>query len=82
MLIKVVFWIVIVLQVLLALGVTALVLLQKGRDAGLSGAVAGGGQQVFGKKRGQDEVLARYTTILAISFGITSLVLTYLSPRM
>lgn len=78
---KALFWVVVVVHALLSILLTAVVLLQKGRDAGLSGAIAGGAQQVFGKKKGQDEVLARYTTVLAILFGITSLLLTWLGSK-
>ena len=68
----------IVVHVLVALGLIATVLLQSGKAAGLSGAIAGGAEQVFGKKKGMDEILGRITTGLAIAFMITSISLTLL----
>ena len=41
-----------VLHVLASLGIIAVVLLQSGRAAGLSGAIAGGAEAMFGKRRG------------------------------
>lgn len=68
----------IVVHVLVALGLIATVLLQSGKAAGLSGAIAGGAEQVFGKKKGMDEILSRVSTGLAIAFMITSISLTLL----
>lgn len=58
----------IVIQVLISLGLIATVLLQSGKSAGLSGAIGGGAEQFFGKKKGIDEVLSKATTVLAIAF--------------
>ncbi len=66
----------IVIHVLVAFGLIATVLLQSGKAAGLSGAIAGGAEQVFGKKKGMDEILSRVTTGLAIAFMVTSISLT------
>lgn len=66
----------IVIHILVALGLIATVLLQSGKAAGLSGAIAGGAEQVFGKKKGMDEILSRVTTGLAIAFMVTSISLT------
>lgn len=57
----------------------ATVLLQSGRSAGLSGAIAGGAQSLFGKKKGIDNLLSRVTTGLAIVFMILAIVLTILA---
>ena len=65
----------IVIHVLVAIGLTASVLLQSGKSAGLSGAIAGGAETFFGKKKGMDQLLGKLTTILAVAFFITSLVL-------
>lgn len=67
-----------VLHLIIALAVIAGVLLQSGKSAGLSGAIDGGATQIFGKKKGLDEKLSRYTTIAAILFMITSLLLAFL----
>ncbi len=50
------------------------VLLQSGRSASL-GAITGGAQTLFGKKKGLDEKLSRVTTVLAITFMLLTIVL-------
>lgn len=70
--------IILVIHVLVSLGLIAVVLLQSGKSAGLSGAIAGGAETFFGKKKGLDEILARASAIVAIMFMITSLGLTLL----
>ncbi|MBO8136940.1 MAG: preprotein translocase subunit SecG [Desulfotomaculum sp.] len=67
--------IVIGLQILIALGLIASILLQSGRSAGLSGAIAGGAETLFGKKKGMDEMLGRVTVALSILFAVLSLAL-------
>lgn len=55
----------------------ASILLQHGNSAGLSGAIAGGAEQLFGKKRarGYEALLAKVTTVGAILFILLSLVI-------
>lgn len=65
----------------LALGVIAGVLLQPGKSAGLSGSIAGGAQTFFGKKKGLDEKIARITSVAAVMFMVTSIVLAVLFGR-
>lgn len=72
---------ILVVHTLLAIGLTTTVLLQSGKSAGLSGTISGGAEQIFGKKKGMDEVLNRISTVLAISFILTSLLLSYLQTR-
>lgn len=67
--------VVMVFEVLIALALIAVVLLQSGRSAGLSGAIAGGAETFFGKKKGLDEWFSKLTVILGIVFGLLSLVL-------
>ncbi len=67
-----------ILHLIVALVVIAGVLLQSGKSAGLSGVIDGGATSIFGKKKGLDEKLSRLTTIAAIVFMITSLVLAIL----
>ncbi|MCL6596936.1 MAG: preprotein translocase subunit SecG [Firmicutes bacterium] len=57
-----------VFTVLIAVAIVVSVLLQSGRTYGLSGAVIGGAESMFGRRRGLDEVLARVTTVLGILF--------------
>ena len=64
-----------VLHVLASLGIILVVLLQSGRAAGLSGAIAGGAEAMFGKRRGLDALLERLTTIIAAAFFLTSLLM-------
>ena len=54
----------------------ASVLLQSGNSAGLSGSIAGGAEQLLGKKKskGYEAVLEKVTTICAVLFIIISLV--------
>ncbi|AOZ92703.1 preprotein translocase subunit SecG [Paenibacillus crassostreae] len=66
------------LQVLLAvfsIGLIAVVLLQKGKSAGLSGAISGGAEHLFGKSkaRGMDLVLQRVTVAMAAGFFIVAI---------
>jgi len=68
----------IIVYVIVCLGLIATVLLQSGRSAGLSGAIAGGAQTLFGKKKGMDDLLGRISTGLAIGFMILAIVLTVL----
>lgn len=64
------------LQAVIALGLIASVLLQSGRSAGLSGAIAGGAESLFGsRKKGLDGLLGRLTVALSVIFAILSLVL-------
>lgn len=53
------------------------ILLQHGNSAGLSGAIAGGAEQLFGKKRGRgyDALLGKITTVGAVLFILLSLVI-------
>lgn len=60
--------------VIVSIALIAVVLLQSGKSAGLSGAISGGAEQLFGKQkaRGIDLVLHRATVVLAILFfGLT-----------
>lgn len=55
------------------------VLLQKGKSAGLSGAITGGAEHLFGrtKARGLDLFLSRVTLVLAILFIILTAIVAY-----
>lgn len=64
-----------VLHVLLAVGLIAVILLQSGKSAGLSGSIAGGAETLLGKKKGLDEFLGKITIVIALAFGIIALVL-------
>lgn len=53
------------------------VLLQPGKSAGLSGSIAGGAEQLFGKKKGSryEALAAKATTVSAVLFMVLSLAL-------
>ena len=70
--------ILIVFHVLFSAGLIVAVLMMSGRSAGLSGAIAGGAEQFFGKRTGLDELLSKLATGLAFAFLISSLTLTLL----
>lgn len=69
----------VILLSLSSLGLIATVLLQSGRSAGLSGAISGAGEAVFGKKKGMDGLFAKLTAALATVFLLSSLGLAMLS---
>jgi len=66
-----------VVYVIICIGLIATVLLQSGKSAGLSGTIAGGAETIFGKKKGIDDKLARYTEIFAIAFFVISIIMIY-----
>ena len=67
-----------IIDVILALGIIAAVLLQSGKSAGLSGSIAGGAEMLFGgKKKGLDELLAKVTKWVAVAFLIVSIILAF-----
>lgn len=68
-----------ILLVVFALGLIAVVLLQKGKSAGLAGAISGGAEHLFGKQkaRGLDLFLQRLTIGLAVGFFLLSLIVAY-----
>jgi preprotein translocase subunit SecG len=59
------------------------VLLQSGKQAGLSGSIAGGAETFFGKNKGRtiDALLSKYTAVAAIAFLVTSVWLTILVAK-
>ena len=70
----------VVLMLLLAivsLVLIASILLQSGNSAGLSGAIGGGAEQLFGKKKskGYEAILSKVATVAAVLFIALSLAL-------
>ena len=67
-----------VVQVLSCLFLVAVVLLQSGKSAGLSGAISGGMDTFMSKNKakGWDAKLAKWTKWVAILFMLLTLVLT------
>lgn len=68
---------ILVLQYIVCLTLIVSVLLQPGRSAGLSGSIAGGAEQLFGKKasKGYEALFSKLTTTSAILFMVLSVVL-------
>lgn len=67
------------LLVIVSIGLIVVVLLQSGKSAGLSGAISGGAEQLFGKQkaRGIDLILHRITIVLSVLFFILAILVTY-----
>jgi len=57
-----------VVHLLFSVGLIASVLLQSGRSAGLSGAIAGGAETLFGRRKGMDQFLEKATIFFAAAF--------------
>lgn len=70
----------IILLVLVSIALITVVLLQSGKSSGLSGAISGGAEQLFGKQkaRGLDLVLHRATVILSVLFFILTILVAYI----
>ena len=69
-----------IVLILLSVAIIVLVLLQEGKSAGLSGAIAGGAETFFGKNKSRtmESTLVLITKIIAISFFVLALVATLL----
>ena len=69
----------ITLLVLVSIGLIVVVLLQSGKSAGLSGAISGGAEQLFGKQkaRGLDAVLQKITLVLSVLFFLLTILVAY-----
>ena len=68
-------------QVVLSVVLVVAVLMQHGKQQGLSGAIAGGAETFFGKNKGKtiDAVLKKVTAVVAILFVVSSLTLAAVS---
>ena len=69
---EVVSWIIKIILVVFSVFLIIVVLLQSGAKQGLSGAITGGAEQMFGKKkaRGMDALLVKLTKVAAVGFMI------------
>jgi preprotein translocase subunit SecG len=72
-----------IMLLVFSVGLILVVLLQKGKSAGLSGAISGGAEQLFGKQkaRGLDLFMSRLTMVLAVGFFVTALLLSYVFTK-
>ncbi len=68
----------VIIHVVISVALIATVLMQHGKQQGLSGAIAGGAETFFGKNKGRtiDAVLKKATAVLAVLFVVSSLILT------
>lgn len=73
----------VIIHVVIAVLLTGIVLMQHGKQQGLSGAIAGGAETFFGKNKGRtvDAMLKKFTAVIAILFIISSVALTAVSMR-
>lgn len=69
-----------ILYILICIVIIAVVLLQAGRSAGMSGSIAGGAETFFGKNKGRayEAMLSKYTGWIAVLFIIISVALVFL----
>ena len=69
-----------IIQLVFALILTIVVLMQHGRSAGLPGVISGGAETFFGKNKGRslDAILSKSTAFVAIVFVILTIVVNYL----
>lgn len=65
-----------VIQIIISIILIGVVLMQSGKTSGLSGSIAGGAESFFGKNKGRtiDALLDRWTSLVAISFAVFSMV--------
>ncbi len=67
----------IIIHVIISLVLIVVVLMQHGKQQGLSGAIAGGAETFFGKNKGRtiDAALKKVTAVVAILFVVSSIAL-------
>ena len=66
-----------VVFVLICLAITVVILLQEGKQAGLTGAISGAAESYWGKNKGRsmEGMLVKITKILAVFFMLLAVVL-------
>ncbi len=72
-----------ILLIIMAIFLVIAVLMQHGKDHQLSGTIAGGAENFFGKTKGKkiDKTLGNLTTIVSIVFVVILLVLYIIQPN-
>ena len=70
-----------IIHVVISVALIVVVLMQHGKQQGLSGAIAGGAETFFGKNKGRtiDAMLKKFTAVIAILFIISSIALAALA---
>lgn len=66
-----------IVYIIICIALTVIVLMQEGKQAGLTGAISGGSDTYWGRNKGRSRegVLEKITTVLAALFVILSLIL-------
>lgn len=69
--------------IVVSLVIIAVILLQQGHRAGISGAISGGADTFLSKNKARtfDAVLARFTKYIAILFFVLAIVANYLALK-
>lgn len=69
--------------IIVSLIIIAVILLQQGHRAGISGAISGGADTFLSKNKARtfDAVLARFTKYIAILFFVLAIVANYLALK-
>ena len=64
-----------IVTILTSIIITILVMLQESKSQGLSGAIAGGAESLFGKSKGRafEDKLVKYTKYLTVAFFVLTL---------
>ena len=72
-----------IIHVIISIALVLVVLLQHGKQQGLSGAIAGGAETFFGKNKGRtiDAMLKKFTAVIAILFIVSSIVFTTVAVK-
>lgn len=70
---------IVILHIIVAIALIAIVLMQSGKTAGLSGSISGGAETFFGKNKGRtiDAILSKITSAAAVIFLVTSLLILF-----
>ncbi|GEM01234.1 preprotein translocase subunit SecG [Halolactibacillus halophilus] len=68
------------LIILSSIALIALIVMQSGKSEGLAGAISGGAEQLFGKKkaRGLDAVLQKATIVASVVFFVATFAFAYI----
>lgn len=72
-----------IIHVIISIALVLVVLLQHGKQQGLSGAIAGGAETFFGKNKGRtiDAMLKKFTAVIAVLFIVSSIVFTTVAVK-
>lgn len=64
-----------IVDVLVCLGLIAVILMQSSKSTGVSGVIGGASEQFFGKKKGLDALFAKISAVLAVVFFVLTLII-------